>query len=210
MTTLVVFARAPVLGRVKTRLAETLGAEGALALYRAFLDDTCALAEVAERRVLAVAGDSSSLAELAARHGMQLEAQSDGDLGARMASAIAKHAPALIIGSDSPSLPREHLELAQRALDEQDFVVGPSTDGGYWLIGARAAAPWLFEGITWGGDKVFFDTLARLRGQRHVLLPFHFDVDEAADLETLRQHLAGLPATAAPATRAALAALSLL
>src|SRR5581483_8935762 len=154
--------------------------------------------------------DPASLAELAARHGMQLEAQSDGDLGARMASAIGKHAPAIVIGSDSPSLPREHLELALGALDTQDFVVGPSTDGGYWLIGARAAAPWLFEGIAWGGDKVFFDTLARLRGRRHVLLPFHFDVDEAGDLATLRAHLAELPPTVAPATRAALAALQLL
>lgn len=210
MTTLVVFARAPVLGRVKTRLAERLGAEAALALYRAFLDDTCALSTVAEKRVLAVAGDPQSLSELAARHGLALEAQADGDLGARMSSAIAKHAPACIIGSDSPSLPREQLTLAMRALDDHDFVVGPSTDGGYWLIGARAAAPWLFDGIAWGGDKVFFDTLARLRGRRHVMLPFHFDVDETADLETLRKHLAELPPSVAPATRTALAALSLL
>jgi rSAM/selenodomain-associated transferase 1 len=206
--TLVVFARAPELGRVKTRLAEKIGAEAALALYRAFLDDTCALARRAERRVLQVAGDPQALAQLAAKHGMQLEPQEGGDLGARMANAIAKHAPCCIIGSDSPSLPPEQLQLALRGIAEHEFVVGPSTDGGYWLIGARAACPWLFEGIAWSGPKVFFDTLAKLKGRDHVLLPFHFDVDEAPDLATLRAHLKELPATVAPATRAALAGLA--
>jgi rSAM/selenodomain-associated transferase 1 len=205
----VVFAREPALGRVKTRLAKTIGAEAALTLYRAFLEDTCALTAVAERRVLAVAGDPSSLAELATKHEMQLEGQEGDDLGTRMANALARHAPACIIGSDSPTLTRADLGLALRGLDHE-FVVGPSTDGGYWLIGARAAAPWLFEGTTWGGPDVFFDTLTKLKGRDTVLLPFHFDVDEAEDLATLRAHLAKSPATVAPTTRAALAALSLL
>jgi rSAM/selenodomain-associated transferase 1 len=211
MRSLVVFARAPERGRVKTRLAAALGDDAALSLYRAFLEDTCALAaQVCDRGVLAVAGDSSSLQPLAARHGLHLTVQDGADLGARMEHAIARelaHGPVCIIGSDAPSLPVSLVEAAFERLADHELVVGPSTDGGYWLIGATRAAPELFSGVHWGTETVLEETLRRLEGRRAALAPFWYDVDEPRDLALLRAHLPLLGPEVAPATRAALAAL---
>src|SRR5262249_29063496 len=106
MSTLVIFARAPVAGEVKTRLAQRIGAPAALALYEAFLDDTCTLTQgLGARRVLAIAGDATlpHLAHLCKSQRLELTEQGEGDLGARMAHAIATYAangPVVIVGSD--------------------------------------------------------------------------------------------------------------
>jgi rSAM/selenodomain-associated transferase 1 len=208
MDTLVVFARAPELGKVKTRLGARIGDAAALALHRAFVDDACGLAAATvKRRVLAVAGEPSTLAEVAARHGMILEQQGEGDLGKRMDAAIEAHAaygPVCILGSDAPSLPPELVRDAFHRLASQDFVLGPSMDGGYWLIGARIRAPELFERMEWSTPSVLPETLRRLADRRASLLPFWYDVDEADDLTLLASHLDMLPRELAPATRAAL------
>ncbi len=208
--TLVVFARAPVRGQVKTRLARSVGDDAALALHLAFVSDVCGLGRgVADRRVLAVAG---ALDGFPPAPDLTIVAQEGAELGARMANAIARYVgdgPVCIVGSDSPSLPREYLVEAFERLKEADVVLGPSTDGGYWLIGARRPAPELFGGIEWGTPSVLTATLERLKDARAALLPFFYDVDEAADLALLRAHLALLPATVAPATRQALAHLGI-
>jgi rSAM/selenodomain-associated transferase 1 len=212
--TIVVFARAAERGRVKTRLARTLGDDTALALHRAFVEDACALtAGVAERRYLAVAGalDEPSLGKIARAHGLELVAQEGADLGSRMAHAIATHAqrgPVCIIGADSPSLPRAYLEEAFVRLAQDELVLGPATDGGYWLVGARRPAPELFGDIAWGTPSVLPETLRRLAGARAALLPFFYDVDDEQDLALLRAHLGVLPASVAPATRQMLAILA--
>lgn len=217
MNSLVVFARTPELGRVKTRLAASLGEEAALSLYRAFLDDTCALARAAaERRILQVAGaiDHPELERLARAHEMELVPQSEGDLGARMARAIASELEraerVCVIGSDAPTLPPEDLTLAFARLDACEVALGPSTDGGYWLIGTRRPEPALFSQMEWGTPKVLPETLRRLAGRKVALLPFHYDLDEADDLALACAHLRHLPESIAPATRRALAALGLL
>ena len=110
------------------------------------------------------------------------------------------------IGSDAPTLPREHLRAARDALASHDVVLGPSTDGGYWLVGARRPAPELFDGMTYGHDRVLTETLARARGC--ALLPFWYDVDRPSDLELLVMHLHHLPESIAPATRRALAVIT--
>jgi uncharacterized protein len=200
----VVFAREPLLGRVKTRLAKKVGDETALALHRAFVDDTVALARgVAERTVLAVAGDPESFAHL----DVERIAQADGDLGARMDHAITSqlaHGPVCIIGSDSPALPRSDLERAFAELKRHDVVIGPSSDGGYWLIGARVPVPELFAQMAWGTAGVFAETAGRLRERNAARLPIHYDVDEPQDLERLITDLQSLPDTVAPATRTCL------
>jgi rSAM/selenodomain-associated transferase 1 len=207
--TLVVFARAPERGRVKTRLAATVGEDAALALYRAFLDDACALAaEVAERRVLAVAGEPATLDEVARRYAMRVVRQEGADLGARMDHAISTalaidDGPVCIIGSDSPSLPASLVREAFGRLSDHEVAIGPSGDGGYWLIGARRPVPELFRDVAWGTPAVLAETLRRV--ERAALLPFWYDVDEPRDLQLLEAHLRHLPATAASATRAALA-----
>ena len=141
---------------------------------------------------------------MASAHGMRLVTQEGSDLGARMDHAIRSHLPGkvCIIGSDSPSLPVELVRQAFAALDRSDLVLGPSGDGGYWLVGATRPAPELFSSIAWGTPAVLPETLRRARGA--ALLPFWYDVDDGDDLELLRAHLAHLPAEVARATRAAL------
>jgi rSAM/selenodomain-associated transferase 1 len=211
MSTLIIFARAPVLGAVKTRLAQSVGEAAALALYEAFLDDTCMLTQgLGARRVLAVDGtlEHPALARLAKSQRLGLIAQGEGDLGAKMARAIAGHiaaGPVVLIGSDAPTLPRPYLHQALDALVEHDVVIGPSDDGGYYLVGARRDLPELFADMPWSTAAVLPTTLGRLAGHDHVVLPAWYDVDSAADLERLQAELATLPVTVAPATRRALA-----
>ena len=207
MSTIVIFARAPRLGEVKTRLGQAVGDERALALYEAFLDDTCALTQgLGARRVLAVAGDVDHprLGHLAKSQRLALEPQGDGDLGERMARAVAAHVaagPVVIIGSDAPTLPRAHLHLALDELMTHDVVIGPSDDGGYYLIGARVAVPELFADVRWSTGEVLATTLGRLGGRSHALLPPWHDVDSVDDLSRLERELASLPPSVAPATR---------
>jgi uncharacterized protein len=213
MSTLVIFGRAPVLGAVKTRLGRTVGEAAALALYEAFLDDTCLLTQgLGARRVLAVHGDLElpSLARLAKSHRLELTSQGDGDLGDKLARALSFHVqrgPVVIIGSDAPTLPRPQLHQALDGLMDHDVVIGPSDDGGYYLIGARVEQPGLFANVRWSTSEVLPTTLGRLEGRSHLVLPSWYDVDAAPDLERLRAELATLPASVAPATRRALAAM---
>jgi rSAM/selenodomain-associated transferase 1 len=213
MSTLVIFAREPIAGAVKTRLGRAVGDAGALALYEAFLDDTCLNTQgLGARRVLAVLGDlgNPSLVRLGKSHRMTLEQQADGDLGAKLTAAVAGHVaagPVVILGSDSPTLPRAYLHQALDALMDHDVVVGPAHDGGYYLIGARAPVPELFTDVAWSTPAVLPTTLARLSGRAHVVLPPWYDVDEPDDLRRLAAELATLSPTVAPATRRALAAL---
>jgi rSAM/selenodomain-associated transferase 1 len=213
MATLIIFARAPVAGQVKTRLARTVGEAAALALYEAFLEDVAQMTQgLGARRVLAVAGelDHAAITRLAKSQRLTVEPQGDGDLGARMAAAIERHVahgPVVIIGSDAPTVPRASLHRALDALVDRDVVIGPAADGGYWLIGVRLALPGLFTHIAWSTPSVLPETLARLGERAHLILPEHYDVDDAADLARLRSELSTLPATVAPATRRVLAAL---
>jgi len=121
-----------------------------------------------------------------------------------MARAIATHVatgPVLIIGSDAPTLPRAHLHQALDELMAHDVVIGPSDDGGYYLIGARVPVPELFVDVHWSTAEVLPTTLQRLGGRSSVILPPWHDIDSAEDLERLKQALTTLPPSVAPATR---------
>lgn len=220
----VVFAKQPAPGRVKTRLAGALGAEGAAALYAAFVWDLCGrLAAEGAFRVTVAADpgpDNPFFAELSAKLGLAVRPQGEGDLGARMAGALRRHLEdgadfVLLIGTDLPTLPVAHLHAARRSLDGPARVLfGPTTDGGYYLVGAsRAALPaWarieerLFRHIPWGTDDVLHRTLARAADLPVALGPAWYDVDEAADLPPLLRHLRAGAAPDLPRTRATLAA----
>jgi rSAM/selenodomain-associated transferase 1 len=211
---LVVFVRAPIAGQVKTRLAATLGADDACALYRAFVEDTLAMARQLDgvELELAVAGPLDHPDVVAWSRGAALVAQPSGDLGARMAASIDRHVAqgraVCVIGSDAPQLGAERVARAFDVLRAHEVVVGPSTDGGYWLIGARRRVPELLVEMRWSTPVVLETTLARLVGRSHAVIDEAFDVDEPDDLERLRRHLAATPPSVAPATRRALAAIS--
>jgi len=167
-----VFARAPVEGAVKTRLAPQLGAGGALQLHRQLIESTlfrardAALGEVT--LWLAGALDHPEVVACVARQRVQLQAQQGDDLGARMHAAFTatlstrpQHG-CLLIGTDCPALAPERLQQAAALLASNDVVLGPARDGGYVLIGLNAPQPALFEGIAWGSASVLDATRARI------------------------------------------------
>lgn len=218
MNSLIVFAKEPRAGEVKTRLTPALSADEAALLYTAFVEDTCAVIAAAsgegDRRVLAAPGGPGPvLARIATEHGFETAAQEGADLGARMAHAIgselARGAHAVVlVGSDSPAMAVTDVRDAARLAGEKAprAVLGPVRDGGYWLVGASGRVPDLFAGIPWSTPDVLPATLerARLRGVEMVLVRHGYDVDDAADLRFLEAELER-NRDLAPRTRAAIA-----
>ncbi|HZR69306.1 MAG TPA: TIGR04282 family arsenosugar biosynthesis glycosyltransferase [Burkholderiales bacterium] len=186
-----VFARAPVPGRAKTRLIPALGAEGAAELA-AHLTERALRAATAARIgpvELWCAPDPAHpfFADCARRYGVALRPQGAGDLGRRMHRALSVATPAILIGSDIPAMTSAYLRKAARALGRADVVLGPAEDGGYVLIGLKAPQPSLFRGVAWGRSSVLAQTRARIRRAglaARELAPL-FDVDRPADLKRL-------------------------
>ncbi len=197
-----IFAKAPLPGRVKTRLAPALGEEGAARLYAAFLADT--LAAHPDATVFYAAAVDE--AWIRARHPhRRLAPQVGADLGERMRAALAAlgPGPAVVIGSDLPTLPRSRVADAARALaGGADVALGPASDGGYYLLAARRPLPSL-AGVRFSTRHALADTLRALEGLSVAHLAPWYDVDVPEDLRLLRAHLALDPA-AAPATHSAL------
>lgn len=201
-----IFAKPPDPGRVKTRLAPALGVHGAAELARAFLVDTCASVRTLPwaNAIIATTGafDDALAAELA----LPRWPQGDGDLGARMERvlrrALAEQPYALAIGADSPGLPARLLDEARDALVEADAAIGPTDDGGFYVLALRRCPAGLLDGLPWSHTDTFAHTLARLRARGltvRVLEPW-FDVDRPEDLVKLRD-LLGRREIVAPATR---------
>jgi rSAM/selenodomain-associated transferase 1 len=157
---LVLFTRYPAPGKAKTRLIPALGAEGAAALHRRLAERAlgtlqhCGLP--VEVRTTGAPVDAFER-WLGPRHFID---QGDGDLGARL-SAVFNDGPALIVGSDVPAMTAAHVMAAAVLLAGHDIVLGPASDGGYWLIGLKGPAPALFADMPWGTAAVFAETQAR-------------------------------------------------
>ena len=186
-----VFARAPQPGRAKTRLAPKLGAWGAARLHaRLTRQALCtALAARCGPVELHAAERHAILRRYARELGVPLRLQRGRDLGERMSHALARARRAIVIGTDCPELRPADLARAARLLQGgAHAVVAPARDGGYVLIGARRSSPRLFEGIEWGGERVYDDTVRRLEGLRWSwrALREMQDVDRPADLGALR------------------------
>jgi rSAM/selenodomain-associated transferase 1 len=190
-----VFAKAPLPGFAKTRLAPLLGQVGAAALQSKLIEHALQTARGAGTYDVELHGDPAEddfLRSCAQRHGVRLVSQSGGDLGARMhaalGQALATCAQVLLIGSDCPALTREHLGLAATALRTgADAVFVPAEDGGYALIGLTRCDARLFAGIAWSTSEVMDETRARLRklGWRWRELDTLWDVDTPGDYERL-------------------------
>ena len=196
---LVIMAKVPLPGTVKTRLVPPLTAEQAAELYRALLVDQFEqLRHVsgAARYVFYAPADAEEILRELGGSDYAYRAQSDGDLGARMEHACADlwrmgHRNIVLIGSDLPALPLQILNDAftRLARKEAQVVLGPSADGGYYLIGMNQAAPEIFDNMTWSHDRVLADTTARLDrlGISYSMLPCWFDLDVAEDFQRLRR-----------------------
>lgn len=194
---LVVFAKRPDPGQVKTRLCPAFSPEQAAAFYAAMLDDVLessdrAAAALGLAPVLAVHPPEAA-SQLPAPTGWQREPQQGPDLGARMEHALARQldagrSPVLLRGSDSPTLGRSTLAAALEALEQHDLVICPDRDGGYNLVGVRRPAPGLFTHPMSTGTELQ-DTLARAEraGLGATLLAPGFDIDTAGDLLLLAE-----------------------
>ncbi len=189
-----VFAKAPLPGLAKTRLAPALGPAGAAALAERLLNHAVAQAVAAGLGPVTVWATPDAthpaFARLRALHGVKLAVQGSGDLGARMAATFAHTlaadatTPLLLMGSDAPALTAARLRQAAAALRGSPAVFVPALDGGYALVGLRAPVPSLFSGMVWSTPQVMADTRARLAaaGVAHSELPAVADIDEPADL----------------------------
>ncbi len=198
-TRILVFAKAPVSGRVKTRLIPALGAAGAARLARRLLDHTLAQALAAGCGTVELcASPDFSAPDWAAvplPPGVAASVQGDGDLGARLARAARRHlaqgGQVLLIGTDCPALSAVRLRAAAAALADHDAALYPALDGGYTLLGLRADHPSLFTAIPWSTAQVAAVTRARMQilGWRVWVGEALPDIDTPADLVQLPEWL---------------------
>jgi uncharacterized protein len=200
--TLIVFCREPLTGRTKTRLIPRLGAAHAAELAGAFILDALAKCRALAAGRLVIAGsapegaqNSSYLRRVARRFGAELIDQGTGSLGARMARALQPYRAgggAVLLGTDTPSLPPRLLGRSVALLRRAPVVIAPSLDGGYYLVGVRGPMPDIFRAIGWGRSDVLRQTVTRLEraGTRYALGPAWYDVDRWSDVALLATHLA--------------------
>jgi rSAM/selenodomain-associated transferase 1 len=192
---LLIFAKAPEPGKTKTRLLSYLSAPFAARLQEAMTNDILrATAPLKARRYVLAAPSARHpyFKEIAARSALPCRDQVGVDLGKRMESAFQQFfkegfRKVVIIGTDAPTLPVVMIEEAFSRLKDVPVVLGPSTDGGYYLIGLRAPVPGLFDGIAWGTARVLARSLEILKAQSigHTLLPAWSDLDRPEELSPL-------------------------
>lgn len=213
---LIIFAREPLPGRVKTRLAADVGDRAAAELYEAMLLDVLEIGRGLTEIESVVFWDctAESLPLLADRFGCQSRRQADGDLGQRMQAAFEEmfadgFESCCIIGSDAPDLPPAWIERAIEILEagQSEVVFGPGSDGGYYLLGLKQIFPQLFREITWSSPFVLQQSLtaAQAAGAAPALLPVWHDIDTLQDLNSFLIR----PGTCVAATRTSIRATAL-
>ncbi len=193
---IIVYAKAPVPGQVKTRLAPGLDAESAALLHAALVERAIETAQSCDAAGVALccAPDAGHafFATCADDFDVDLTEQGEGDLGERMLRtlrhALEAYDAAIIIGADAPSITARHLRDAAKALASSDVVLSPAEDGGYVLIGARRTMPAMFDGIAWGSETVLAQQRQALKacGLGWHELETLWDVDRPEDLPRLK------------------------
>jgi uncharacterized protein len=182
-----IFCKAPMLGNVKTRLIQKLGARGALDLYQQLFERL--ISELSASRFkteLWISPDKDHA--FFERYTFARFQQAGTDLGVRMSTALrdglTRHESVILVGTDLPLINRSYIEQAVSALQTHDVVLGPAEDGGYGLVGVKADTPDMFSDIDWGTERVLSQTCARLNRDQldFGLLPLIWDVDRPADL----------------------------
>lgn len=188
---LIVMAKHPELGRVKTRLAKGLGAVAATRFYRQTTDDV--LRRVGDdprwQTAVAVSPDRAVHERVFARYGLPVLAQGAGDLGHRMGRLMRDlpAGPVVIVGSDIPDISGRHVAEAFKALGTHDAVFGPADDGGYWLVGLRRVPRVvdIFDNVRWSGEHTLADTLRNVgqAGLSVAMLGVLRDIDTVDDYQ---------------------------
>lgn len=187
---LLIFTRNPELGKVKTRLAKTVGDQSALDIYKFLLKHTKKVTEplAADKQV----HYSNSIGEndIWDNSNYQKHLQRGNDLGERMTRAFQDafnqgYSKVIIIGSDLYDLSTEDLSQAFSYLEDHEVVIGPATDGGYYLLGLTNMMPEVFKNKAWGTETVFNDTLANVQSKKYLLLNPKNDVDVYDDIKDI-------------------------
>lgn len=194
---LIIFARNPVLGKVKTRLAREVGDEKALQIYLKLLEHTHKVADHVEAQKHVFYTDNIDEFGLLDYFKFQKKIQAGSDLGERMHNAMKSgfdegYRNVIIIGSDCIELTTEIIEDAFDVLRSNDCVLGPASDGGYYLIGLRVLHDFLFQDKPWSTSDVLLDTLLDLQNAQlsYKLLPTLNDIDTKTDLDLLKDMIA--------------------
>jgi hypothetical protein len=193
---LFVYAKAPVAGEVKTRLQSNCSAEQAADIAEILLTETVRRCHVAwpGELIISVGNEPEHpfVKALAGRYQIKVVKQSEGDLGVKMLNTFRGiETPAVIIGADAALVTPEILQNAYTQMQQKHNVIGPSEDGGYYLIGLMRPEPMLFQNVEWGSDKVLGQTLELAKKWSINLhrLPELMDIDEWADVEQAALHI---------------------
>ena len=182
-----ILCKAPVLGKVKTRLIQEMGKRRALDLYLQMFERL--MAELSASRFkteLWISPDKDHV--FFERYAFARFQQAGPDLGGRMSTALRdglnRYESVILVGTDLPLINRSYIEQAVNALRDHDVIIGPAEDGGYGLVGVKGEIPGMFSDIDWGTERVLSQTCARLNrdGLDFGLLPLIWDVDRPADL----------------------------
>lgn len=184
---LIIFIKNPEIGKVKTRLAKTVGDEKALAVYKALMEHTRKIAEALSVNRRLFYSQFINESDKWSRNKFQKELQIEADLGIKMATAFhtvfKTNEKVVIIGSDCASLTPEIVQTAFDQLDNYPFVIGPAMDGGYYLLGMNQFTPEIFNDIAWSTETVCSTTIERIKslGKTFFLLPKLSDIDYEED-----------------------------
>lgn len=186
---IMIFIRNPEIGRVKTRLAKTIGDDKALHIYNLLLDHTNKVTKIVNADKVVFYSDYINDHDQWKKDGFKQLIQTGNELGEKMSNAFLKafnmgYKKILIIGSDCLDLNENILTDAFIILNEKEIVLGPTIDGGYYLLGMKTFYPLLFQNKKWSTENVFLDTLLDVSNLRvsYDLLPTLSDIDEEKDL----------------------------
>lgn len=187
---LMIFIRNPELGKVKTRLAKTIGNHAALRIYELLLQHTFKITK--QLRCDKIVYHAEAIKEtMLWEPGYQKKVQKGSDLGMRMHNAFkaafeAHYQKAVIIGSDNYDIKATHIEDAFKMMDTNDIVIGPAADGGYYLLGMKTLHPAIFKEKAWGTATVLAETIKDLKGVSIHLLETLNDIDTYEDAMPVR------------------------
>lgn len=180
---LITFVKNPQKGKVKTRLAKTMGEDQALRIYRALLEHTRQICESTEAKRYLYYSHFIDRKDKWSDEYFHKALQPEGDLGQRMTTAfrevLEQQDKVIIIGSDCASLRQEIIEQAFKLLETHDFVLGPALDGGYYLLGMKKLLPDIFENMPWSTEEVADITRQRIRSNGYSLA----EVDTLSDID---------------------------
>lgn len=189
---IIIFTRNPELGKCKTRLAKTVGDASTLEIYKHLLKHTAEVVKNTHADKYVFYSENIQEDDIWHHSVFKKELQKGGNLGIRMQNAFNNifklgYQKAIIVGSDLLDLKQQHIDNAFDALDENEFVVGPAKDGGYYLLGMKKSQNNLFENKVWGTSTVLKDTVTDLENNSYFLLEELNDIDTFEDMKHYKE-----------------------